>query len=244
MRPAQGFPPSTWAPIGPIPASTPGPTRATFAAVPYIPYIPRSRSNNIRRNILLAFLKCPIKIADTFRPYFFGIPYKSRAVIPHAIAASSWLFLQPLLKAPTPVPVPVPYCTPSSDQHSRGYRGRSGEEWKWQPSDFGSLAIRKFFFTPVFLWCGGYVGSFCWRHRLSPFCVRWSKPNLKNHPLGSDLPPFSHACVCWPTNAHSPASLLGAGDYLKLQKFHSLRKSWGREAYVNGKYMCPGQINQ
>lgn len=62
--------------------------------------IPRSRSNNIRRNILLAFLKCPIKIADTFRPYFFGIPYKSRAVIPHAIAASSWLFLQPLLKAP------------------------------------------------------------------------------------------------------------------------------------------------
>lgn len=39
---------------------------------------------------LIRFLKCPIKIADTFRPYFFGIPYKSRAVIPHAIAASSW----------------------------------------------------------------------------------------------------------------------------------------------------------
>lgn len=49
-----------------------------------------ARGGSARVEHLIRFLKCPIKIADTFRPYFFGIPYKSRAVIPHAIAASSW----------------------------------------------------------------------------------------------------------------------------------------------------------
>lgn len=45
------------------------------------------------RKHLTWFLKCPIKIADTFWPYFFGIPYKSLAVIPHAIVV---LLLFPL----------------------------------------------------------------------------------------------------------------------------------------------------
>lgn len=64
---------------------------------------------------LIRFLKCPIKIADTFRPYFFGIPYKSRAVIPHAIAASSWA-------------AAVDFATGQSRRRSRSQTQRVGPE--------------------------------------------------------------------------------------------------------------------
>lgn len=51
------------------------------------------KREQMRIKHLTCFLKCPIKIADTFWPYFFGIPYKSLNVIPHAIIVADGLML-------------------------------------------------------------------------------------------------------------------------------------------------------
>lgn len=53
----------------------------------------RAKREQMRIKHLTCFLKCPIKIADTFWPYFFGIPYKSLTVIPHAIIVADGLML-------------------------------------------------------------------------------------------------------------------------------------------------------
>lgn len=107
---------------------------------------------------LIRFLKCPIKIADTFRPYFFGIPYKSRAVIPHAIAASSWA-------------AAVDFATqarrPSTEsglrllgrQAGRGWRGRGlWVRFSVLALSLALFAIRKFF---LFFLFSAMVGSHC-----------------------------------------------------------------------------------
>lgn len=52
-----------------------------------------TKREQMRIKHLTCFLKCPIKIADTFWPYFFGIPYKSLTVIPHAIIVADGLML-------------------------------------------------------------------------------------------------------------------------------------------------------